>query len=267
MRRDAIRRAGVAVLLAAALILPAAAPGYPAQRGDIARLREDIRQLRLGQERLERELAECKAMLSRLSGARPAPPGPQPAPPPATAQVSLGQAILLGDTNAPLVLVEFCDLQCPYCARYHREGFPRLKSDYIDTGKLLYALIDYPLPFHRQAFKAAESLRCAGTPERGLQLMVTLATTADLAPERLVEAAGSLGLDPAQFRRCLEGGAHAPEIDRNIAAAKAAGVTGTPTFILARNPGRGQPVRGSVMRGAPPYIQLQASIEALLGGR
>ncbi|MGO8056062.1 DsbA family protein, partial [Rhizobium leguminosarum] len=49
-----------------------------------------------------------------------------------------------------------------FCSRYVRETYPKIATDYIDTGKLRYAMLDMPLPMHSKAFDAAEAVRCAG---------------------------------------------------------------------------------------------------------
>src|SRR5579871_6260497 len=56
--------------------------------------------------------------------------------------------LALGRDDAPLTMVEFTDYQCPYCRRFQAEVWPRLKRDYIDTGKLRYLARDLPLEFH-----------------------------------------------------------------------------------------------------------------------
>lgn len=57
----------------------------------------------------------------------------------------------LGSLKAPLTMVEFSDFQCPYCKIFHNDILPKLKSEFIDTGKLRFIHKDYPLPFHEQA--------------------------------------------------------------------------------------------------------------------
>src|SRR5262245_34849793 len=57
----------------------------------------------------------------------------------------------LGPADAPLTIVEFTDLQCPYCARFASETFPELRARYIDTGKVRFTTRDLPLPMHEYA--------------------------------------------------------------------------------------------------------------------
>ncbi|MCM2313008.1 MAG: DsbA family protein, partial [Steroidobacteraceae bacterium] len=73
---------------------------------------------------------------------------------------------VIGRENAPVTIIEFTDLQCPYCARHATQTFPRLQREYIDTGKLRYTSRDLPLPFHSFAMPAAVASRCAGEQGR-----------------------------------------------------------------------------------------------------
>lgn len=67
----------------------------------------------------------------------------------------------LGKEGAPVTVVEFTDYQCPFCVRAFSDTYPQLRKDYIDTGKVKYVIRDFPLPFHSNAQKAAETANCA----------------------------------------------------------------------------------------------------------
>jgi protein-disulfide isomerase len=66
----------------------------------------------------------------------------------------------LGQENSLLILVEFTDFQCPFCRVFEAEIFPKMKAQYIDTGKLRYVSLDLPLAQHAGAKNAAEAVRC-----------------------------------------------------------------------------------------------------------
>ena len=67
----------------------------------------------------------------------------------------------LGSDEAPVTLVEFTDLQCAFCRRFHAETFPLLKKNYIDTGKVRFVSRDMPLEFHKY-LSYAQSLERSG---------------------------------------------------------------------------------------------------------
>jgi len=66
---------------------------------------------------------------------------------------------VLGDDNAPLTIIEYSSLGCPHCMVFHRDTFPMIKKDYIDTGKVRVIFRDYPLG--ARAMAAAMIARCA----------------------------------------------------------------------------------------------------------
>src|SRR5262249_42225522 len=54
----------------------------------------------------------------------------------------------LGRSTAPLTLVEFVDFQCPFCMRFHQAIMPELKRKYIESGRLRFVAMDFPLDSH-----------------------------------------------------------------------------------------------------------------------
>ncbi len=69
----------------------------------------------------------------------------------------------MGDENAPIVMLEFSDFQCPFCGKFWAETLPQIEKNYVDTGKVLFVYKDFPLrEIHPFAQKAAEAALCAG---------------------------------------------------------------------------------------------------------
>ncbi len=68
--------------------------------------------------------------------------------------------MVLGRNDAPVTIIEYSSLGCPHCANFHRETLPRIKKDYIDTGKVRLIFRDFPLG--TPALAAAMIARCAG---------------------------------------------------------------------------------------------------------
>lgn len=66
----------------------------------------------------------------------------------------------LGDETAPVKVIEYASLSCPHCAQYHLETFPKLKEEYIDTGKV--AFIYRHFPFNEPALRGAMLAECSG---------------------------------------------------------------------------------------------------------
>ena len=87
-----------------------------------------------------------------------------PAPGTAVAAiVSIDEAkmeMAIGEKDAPVTMVEYSSLGCPHCAAFHKNALPRIKKDYIDTGKVRLIYQDFPLG--TPALAASMIARCAG---------------------------------------------------------------------------------------------------------
>lgn len=66
-----------------------------------------------------------------------------------------------GNKGAKVTIVEFADLECPYCRRFFLDTYPQIKKEYIDTGKATMYFRHYPLSFHPLAIPFAKAVECA----------------------------------------------------------------------------------------------------------
>ncbi|MFD1795012.1 DsbA family protein [Paracoccus aurantiacus] len=64
------------------------------------------------------------------------------APAPAAAEPVIQEDLFLGEESAPLTIYEYASFTCPHCAAFHKDSFETLKSEYIDTGKVRFAMRD-----------------------------------------------------------------------------------------------------------------------------
>ena len=76
---------------------------------------------------------------------------------PDTTAAKLDQSRIIGNTTARVWLIMISDFQCPYCKQFHDESFEALRKDYVATGKVRMAYINFPLPSHLNAWPAAEA--------------------------------------------------------------------------------------------------------------
>ena len=170
---------------------------------------------------------------------------------------------VLGSDAAPVTIIEFTDLQCPYCARFALGTWPTLRARYVDTGKVRFASRDLPLPFHAQAVPAAIAARCAGEQGHFFDYREALfAAQSRLAASTYDELAARVGLDLARFGTCRGSRALATAVQEDARLAAANGITATPTFVIGREVD-GQ-FTGEIVEGAPSYEEFSARIEALL---
>ncbi|MGH8133356.1 MAG: DsbA family protein [Steroidobacteraceae bacterium] len=192
--------------------------------------------------------------------------GASPEPDPDRVQMRLqADEHALGSAGAPLTVVEFTDYQCPYCRRFQAQTWPRLKRDYVDTGKVRFIVRDLPLEFHLSARPAAAAAHCAGEQGKFWAMhAVLLAGTADLGAGGIERRARAIGLDMARLHACVASGKYAFAIARNAAEADALGLSGTPSFIIGRAV-HGE-LTGERVAGALPYQDFDALLRELLAG-
>ena len=169
----------------------------------------------------------------------------------------------LGRSDAPLTMVEFTDYQCPYCRRFQAEVWPKLKHEYIDTGKLRYIARDLPLAFHASAAPAAEAAHCAGEQGKFWDMHAALlGGAADLASGGIERRARALGLDMTGFGECVARNKYAGLIAAHVREADAAGIDGTPGFIIGR--AKHDELDGVRVEGAQPYEEFSELLHELL---
>ncbi len=150
-------------------------------------------------------------------------------------------SILWGDPDtAKVLIVEFSDFQCPYCAK-GAETMDALKETYGEDIAIVFK--DFPLSFHSYAQISAEAAECADEQGEFAAYHDMLFTNQDALDESsLISYADELGLDTTTFTECLNTNAMAEEVDGDYNDGLAAGVRGTPGFI----------VNGELVSGAQP---------------
>jgi protein-disulfide isomerase len=169
----------------------------------------------------------------------------------------------IGSKDAQLVVLEYTDLQCPFCQQFHNTVFDQLKRNYVDTGKVLFVSRDFPLDFHPWARPAAIAARCAGEQGKYWDMRNTLQSNADkLSREYISQIARGLNLDMGKYDVCTNSDSYSAEINKEIAEGSAAGVNGTPSFVIGRvTNGKLEGVR---LVGAMPYAQFETALKDAL---
>lgn len=176
--------------------------------------------------------------------------------PSAPAQLSItDEDHIRGNKNAPVVLVEFSDLECPFCSRHHptMQGIVKKYGD-----KVAWVYKHYPLSFHPQAMPAALASECAS--EQGKFWEFTDAVFAEQPrlsePNFLKEVAQKLKLNTSKFDSCVSSQKYKDKIAAQQQEGNTNGVDGTPaTFI-----------NGQLVSGAVPETSLTKLIDAALAG-
>ncbi|HVX92496.1 MAG TPA: thioredoxin domain-containing protein, partial [Candidatus Dojkabacteria bacterium] len=197
-----------------------------------------------------------------------------------SANISLDNDPYLGDkSKAKIAIVEFSDFECPYCQLFFQQTAPDLIKNYINTGKAILVYRDYPLSFHEpNATNESMAANCVfdqGGNDKYFKYHdlifqnskvngAGLATTATGEVDKLKEYAGKVGVDVNKFMSCYNSKKFADEITKDEADGTAAGITGTPGFIIGKFDKDGNIKNGVVLSGAYPYANFQVVLDKLL---
>lgn len=166
----------------------------------------------------------------------------------------------IGDANAPVTITEYASLTCPHCAHFHNESFAKLKAEYIDTGKVRFISVDFPL--NAPAMDAVTVARCLPA-DKYFDFTGFLFETQDKwAYDQSYRAylrqnAKLLGLDDAAFNGCV----NSEDLKKSVAATQQAAaeqykIQSTPSFVID----------GSVVTGASSYEDFKKLIDMKLNG-
>jgi protein-disulfide isomerase len=160
-----------------------------------------------------------------------------------------------GDENAPVTIVEWSDFECPFCTRFYEQTLGLIDEQYIQTGKVKLVYRDYPLGFHPNAQKAAEAAECADEQDMFWEMHDLLFERGVTGgTESFKQFAVDLGLNANEFNDCLDSGEMAAEVAKDMQDGQAAGIRGTPGFII----------NGQLVSGAQPFANFKQVIDAEL---
>ena len=159
-----------------------------------------------------------------------------------------------GENDAPILMIEFTDFECPYCLKFNQEVYPLLTKNY--KNDLQYVFIPFPLDsIHPNAMNASLASMCANDQNAFWEYR-DLAFNAEegYSREAFISYADQLNLDTELFSDCIDNETHRELIEENIQRALDLGVTSTPTFLI----------NGLPVMGAQPYELFAGVIESEL---
>ncbi len=157
-----------------------------------------------------------------------------------------GDAMALGDPQAPVVMVSYSEFQCPFCGKFARDTEPELIERFVDDGTLRIEWRDFPYlgPESRTAAiagrAAAEQDAFWAFHDAMYDRQPAAPNTGVVTEQYVVEVAREAGLDVPRFRRALDDEAASEAVERDFAEGQSLGVTGTPAFLV-----NGRPVMGA----------------------
>lgn len=176
-----------------------------------------------------------------------------------------------GSPDAPLVMFEFSDYHCPFCARHFVQTEPAINDAYMREGQLAVIFRDYPIAeLHPGAPAAHEAALCVAEQSAELfwamhdQLFRTQTESSNsLTPaEVYARLAEEVGADVAAFNACVDGGSKQPVVQTSVADVVSQGFSGTPSFRFV-NMTTGDTYE---MVGAQPFDLFAQTIDTMLAG-
>ena len=152
-------------------------------------------------------------------------------------KLTTGGSPLLGDTDAPITILEWGDYQCTFCYKFHQDTLHIIQQDYIETGKVNLIFKDYPLN-GPDSLLAAEASYCAKDQEKYWQYHDELyenwggERTGWITRDSLDQFAANVGLNLAVFNECLDKQIHQETVISVHESGKKLGIDATPSFLV-----------------------------------
>jgi protein-disulfide isomerase len=190
--------------------------------------------------------AAVKAAMPVAAAPAAAPtPAPQPAPAPEVTKVDVAEleafyktTVVDGAKDAPVTIIEFSDVECPFCQRHANAGtVDSVVKKYEGKVNTVYA--HFPLSFHANAQKAGEALECAGKvggDEKFLSFKKALFAKGGQPSLAVIEeVAKADGLDATKMMACVNGGEFAAKVTAQMDFGRKLGISGTPGNVVMNN--------------------------------
>jgi protein-disulfide isomerase len=166
----------------------------------------------------------------------------------------------LGRADAPVTIIKYASMTCPYCRRFQAESFPVLKKEYIDTGKVRFIIREFPIG--KQSGLATVALRCA-PPDKYFalydKLMAQQASwvSQEVRPDPILKVAAQVGMTRAQFDSCRENRGMIAGLNWVKDRGRTLGVIGTPNFFI----------QGKLVKSVIGIKEIREMVDPILAGR
>ncbi len=174
-----------------------------------------------------------------------------------------GDPLAVGDVDAPVVLVEYSDFQCPFCGKFARDTEPELVKRFVEDGTLRIEWRDFPY-LGSESMAAAHAGRAAAAQGKFWEFHDAMyahqqpPNSGKLDQDYLESVAAKIGVDANRFRNDLYSGEVSAAVSKDFREGQSIGVTGTPAFLV-----NGQPIMGA----QPTEVFVQAIEQAAARAR
>jgi protein-disulfide isomerase len=169
-------------------------------------------------------------------------------------------ARIQGSVDAPVWVIEVSDFQCPYCKQWHDQTYNTFVDQYVKTGKVRLAYVNFPLQSHVHALVAAEAAMCAGAQGKFWPMHDALFNTQTQwerlgSPTQYFDSlARANGVAMQQWHDCVSSGKMKSIIFADQDRASRAGASATPSFMIGDH----------LLVGAQSIDELRRAIDSAL---
>lgn len=180
----------------------------------------------------------------------------------------------IGDPKAPVTLIEFSDYQCPYCRDFWAQTEGQIVDAYVATGKVRFTArsagnwVSGNIGGGVESQNSALAAYCAADQGKFWEMYDALFTNVlgeeagSFTARRLQAIAEKVGLDMQAFNSCYSSGKYMNDVNQDFSDAKAAGINGTPFFVITYTAG-GQ-TKTDTVDGAQAFSAFQQKLDAAL---
>ncbi len=180
-------------------------------------------------------------------------------------QVDDTDHIVKGDKNAKVFVIEYSDLECPYCKRFEEQGLAQLKEKYKNNSDVAFVFRQFPLKsIHPEAFKEAVALECIAKEQGGSQGLENLKnnifagtkSNGKMSDERLFEITKNAGFDVAMLKKCMNDEKMKDIVTKSYNEAIQSKLTGTPSILVQKG--------NETFKVNPVFSEVDTKIQELL---
>lgn len=173
---------------------------------------------------------------------------------------------ILGNPDAPVVIIEYSDLECPFCKEFHTT-MKRVMREYGESGDVAWVYRHFPITqLHPNAPRLAEASECVAELGGDSAFWDFVDEIFALAPgnerfpmDQLTQTAGKVGVDEAAFDACLASSKYQDMVAQQFDDARTAGAQGTPHNIIVMKNGD-----TLEMAGAQEYATVKNVVDTIL---
>ena len=168
--------------------------------------------------------------------------------------------IAIGRDDAPVTIIKYESLTCPYCRKFQSDVFPVLKREYIDTGKVRFILREFPIGM--QSGAATIAMRCAPASKHFTLYEKFMAQQAswvsqEVRRDPIFKIANQVGMTRAEFDACYENRSMIAALYKIKERGRTLGIIGTPNFF----------VQGKLVKSTLDMAKLREMIDPILAGQ